>query len=277
MTPELTKKVDRAIKLLQSIPQDTKIELCYSTGKDSDVILELAKMSGIPFEPIYKNTTCDLKGSIAHAREMGVRIVQPKQTFLQLIEKKGLPSRFVRFCCEVLKEYKIYDRAILGIRRDESSARAKRYLEPERCYYYKKNEKARHYFPILDWTIQDEEEFIKERGLKLHPHYYNENGELDLTRRVGCIGCPLASGNGKNELKEYPLVLKGRVKAYIKWWNTHPNSRARVLFPTPYNAVFYNLFCRDMKQYNAMWGDGLFENKKDAKTFLEEYFNVKLD
>ena len=92
------KKVERAIKLLQSIPQDGPIELCYSTGKDSDVILELAKMSGISFEAIYKNTTCDLKGSIAHAREMGVKVVQPKCNFLQLIEKKRLAFKV----CEIL-------------------------------------------------------------------------------------------------------------------------------------------------------------------------------
>lgn len=35
------------------------MELSYSGGKDSDVILELAKMSGIPFRPIYKKTTID--------------------------------------------------------------------------------------------------------------------------------------------------------------------------------------------------------------------------
>ena len=61
---DLNRKIDFAIKLLQSIPQDGPIEVCYSTGKDSDVILELAKMSGIPFVPIYKNTTCDQPGSI---------------------------------------------------------------------------------------------------------------------------------------------------------------------------------------------------------------------
>ena len=33
------KKVARAIKLLQSIPQDGEIEVSYSGGKDSDVIL----------------------------------------------------------------------------------------------------------------------------------------------------------------------------------------------------------------------------------------------
>ena len=38
MTEELKKKVDRAIRLLQSIPTDKgDIELSYSGGKDSDV------------------------------------------------------------------------------------------------------------------------------------------------------------------------------------------------------------------------------------------------
>ena len=48
MTEGLQKKVDFAIKLLQSIPQDGDIEISYSGGKDSDVILELTKMAGIP-------------------------------------------------------------------------------------------------------------------------------------------------------------------------------------------------------------------------------------
>lgn len=93
------RKIERAIKLLQSIPQDGPIELCYSTGKDSDIILELAKMAGIPFEAIFKNTTCDLPGSIAHAREMGVKIVQPKMNFLQIIEKfsRAIYCRFLQF------------------------------------------------------------------------------------------------------------------------------------------------------------------------------------
>ena len=60
MTEELKKKVDRAIRLLQSIPTDKgDIELSYSGGKDSDVILELAKMAKIPFRAIYKSTGID--------------------------------------------------------------------------------------------------------------------------------------------------------------------------------------------------------------------------
>ena len=99
MTEKLQKKVDRAIRLLQSIPtEDGPIEVCYSGGKDSDVILELAKMSGINYRAIYKDTTIDPIGTHGHCREMGVEIVRPKKTFLQLVEERGMPSRFSRFC-----------------------------------------------------------------------------------------------------------------------------------------------------------------------------------
>ena len=33
---DLSRKIDFAIKLLQSIPQDGPIEISYSTGKDDD-------------------------------------------------------------------------------------------------------------------------------------------------------------------------------------------------------------------------------------------------
>lgn len=66
------KKVERAIRLLKSIPTDEgPIEVSYSGGKDSDVILELAKMAGIPYRAIYKNTTIDPPGTIKHCKEKG--------------------------------------------------------------------------------------------------------------------------------------------------------------------------------------------------------------
>ena len=172
MTEGLQKKVDRAIRLLQSIPQDGDIEISYSSGKDSDVILELAKMAGIPYRAIYKNTTIDPPGTIAHAREVGAEVIYPQKTFFQLISEKGFPSRLSRWCCSVLKEYKVCDRAIQGIRRSESKKRAKRYKEPEMCRVYSAKEKVKVYLPILEWTDNDVAEFIKERNIKCHPLYY---------------------------------------------------------------------------------------------------------
>ena len=181
MTEGLQKKVDRAIRLLQSIPQDGDIEVSYSGGKDSDVILELTKMAGIPYRAIYKNTTIDPSGTIAHAREMGAEVVRPKKTFFQLISEKGFPSRVSRWCCSILKEYKICDRAIQGIRRSESKKRAERYKEPEICREYSAREKVKVYLPILEWTDEDVAEFIKERNIKCHPLYYR-GGNLMLPK-----------------------------------------------------------------------------------------------
>ena len=209
----LNRKIDFAIKLLRSIPQDGTIELSYSGGKDSDVILELARMSGIPFEAIYKNTTIDPPGTIAHCKENGVKIVQPKKSFVQIVEEKSMPSRFSRFCCEILKEYKIHDRAIQGIRRAESTARAKRYKEPEYCRLYSKGEKVRIYLPILEWSLDDVAKFIADRGIKCAPMYYDQNGIFHPERRLGCIGCPLATDNGRGEFKQYPQLLKRIIKA----------------------------------------------------------------
>ena len=50
------KKIDTAIRLLQTTCGEQEVELCYSGGKDSDVILELAKMAGIKYRAIYKNS-----------------------------------------------------------------------------------------------------------------------------------------------------------------------------------------------------------------------------
>ena len=74
MNKELEKKVEQAVKLLQVCYKAAgePLEVAYSGGKDSDVILELAKMSGIEYRAIYKNTTIDPPGTIKHVMENGV-------------------------------------------------------------------------------------------------------------------------------------------------------------------------------------------------------------
>lgn len=270
------KKVARAIRLLQSIPQEGEIEISYSGGKDSDVILELAKMAGIKYRAIYKNTTIDPPHTIRHCKEKGVEIMQPKLSFYKLIEKKGLPTRRARFCCSELKEYKVLDRAIQGIRRSESIKRRDRYKEPEICRIFSKDSKVKVYLPILDWTDADVERFIKERGIKCHPLYYDENGNFRVERRLGCIGCPMASGNGKKELKQYPSVLKAMIRAADRYLETHPQSSAKEKFGNACNMMYHNLFCSSFAEYEEKMSVDLWGGQLDTKEYLQEYFNVKL-
>lgn len=251
------KKIQSAIRLLQSIPTtEGPIEISYSTGKDSDVILELAKMANIPFRAIYKNTTIDRPGSLKHAKEVGAEIINPKKNMLELIAEKGWPSRWFRFCCRELKEYKVLDRAVHGIRRSESKSRSDRYKEPEICRVYGSSKnKVRVYLPILEWTNEDIERFIKERGIKCHPHYYDEGGNFHVERRVGCIGCPMQHDMGKADFKQFPGLFKQMLKAYQKYFDTHKESKTAKLFPDAYHAVFMKLFCKDYEEYNLIaWG-----------------------
>ena len=276
MRPELEKKVERAIRLLQSIPQDGDIELSYSGGKDSDVILELAKMAGIPYRAIYKNTTIDPKGTIAHAREMGAEVIHPKKTFFQLVSKSGFPSRFQRFCCSALKEYKIYDRAIQGIRRSESKKRAKNYKEPEMCRVYSAKEKVKVYLPILEWTDQDVEEFIKERNIKCHPLYYR-GGQFDVTKRLGCVGCPLQSRKKRIQVfKDNPKMLKAWIRAGQKRYTSekYQNGKAKHKFKDAFEVMGYMLYCDNIEDFKEKTY-GLFGGF-DWKEFLQNEFKIDM-
>lgn len=270
------KKVARAIRLLQNIPQDGPIEVSYSGGKDSDVILELAKMAGINYRAIYKNTTIDPPGTIKHCREMGVEVIHPKISFMGLVAKKGVPTRRARFCCSELKEYKVLDRAIQGIRRSESIKRRERYKEPEICRVYDKNNKVRVYLPILDWTDNDVARFIEERNIKCHPLYYDNDGKFHAERRLGCIGCPMKSDNGKADYKRYPKLLKALTKAMIKFIDSHPHSASKRKFGNAYNLVFSDLFCDSYEDYLTKTETDLWGCKLDTKQFLSDYFKIEL-
>ena len=277
MTEGLQKKVDRAIRLLRSIPQDGDIEVSYSGGKDSDVILELAKMAGIPYRAIYKATTIDPPQTIAHAREMGAEVIYPQKTFFELISEKGYPSRVSRWCCSVLKEYKVCDRAIQGIRRSESRKRAERYKEPEVCRVYSAKEKVKQYLPILEWTDRDVEEFIKERNIKCHPLYYRGGGHFDVTQRLGCMGCPLASRKKRIQFfKDNPKWLKAWIRAGQKRYKSeaYQNGGAKHKFKDAFEAMGYQLYCENMDEFKektyGMFGDF------DWKEFLQKEFKIDM-
>ena len=283
MTDELQRKVDRAVKLIQSAGKVAKehgqpLEICYSGGKDSDVILELAKMSGIEYRAIYKNTTIDPPGTIKHAQENGVEMARPKMTFRQIIEKRGIPGRLRRFCCEVLKEYKISDYAVVGVRRDESVARKERYHEPEQCRVYNNKEKARLYYPLLEFTAKDVAEFIAERGIKCHPLYYDEEGNFHVERRLGCMGCPLVTPKQRiKEFAEHPGMVRLYVHAAQKFFNAHPNSKMRAYIDNACEWFVMSIYCNSVADFKQRFkADNLFGDKIDCKQFLEQQFNIKL-
>ena len=194
-----------------------------------------------------------------------------------MIEKGGMPTRRARMCCDILKEYKILNVAVQGIRRAESKAREDRYREPTICRIYgSKKNCVEVFLPILEWTDKDVADFIAERGIKCHPLYYDEQGRFHVERRLGCIGCPMQSDNGVADFKQYPKLLKQIVIRVQKWMDTHPNASSIAKFGDAYNLVYHNLFCESYEDYLYKKQVDLFGNVPDCKQMLERYFNIDL-
>ena len=281
MNIHLQKKVSQAVKLLQVCYRAAgePLEIAYSGGKDSDVILELARMAGIEYQAIYKNTTIDPPGTIKHAMDYEVEIRRPKESFFSLMMKGGYPNRFTRFCCSALKEYKILDNCVMGVRKCESVKRAKRYTEPTECRIYgsKKNH-VNAIYPILDWSDEDELEFIEERGIKLHPLYYREDGSIDITKRLGCMCCPLKYYKKRlQDFKQYPGMVKAYLRCGNEYLKTHPEAKTVKRFSDVYEYFVANAFFDNFRDYEkANLGEGMFDDEPDYKKLIEDYFHISL-
>ncbi len=212
----------------------------YSGGKDSDVMLELFKRSGVPFEVLNSHTTVDAPPTVRHIREQfrmleeqGIKatIHKPELTMWQLIVKKKMPPcRMQRYCCEYLKENTVKSRfAATGVRWAESVKRKnRREIEPkgkkeaEKLMIMNDNEKKRAITercaakgdmilnPILDWEDRDIWEFYWSE-CNLHNPLYNMG-----YYRVGCIGCPIAGKHRWKEFSDFPTYKRAYIRAFDK-------------------------------------------------------------
>lgn len=245
-------KEARAIARLKAFePQDEPYYLCYSGGKDSDVIRILAKLAGVKHEIHHNLTTADAPETVRYVKSIpDVTIHRPKLSMWQLIVKEMYPpTRIARYCCEELKENGGKNRLkITGVRWAESINRVKncgkiniigssktvQKKAENQGIQYEKNKKGdiilnndntetrrfvEHCYrttstmvnPIVDWSDDDVWEFLHYYGCKSNPLY--QCGY----KRVGCIGCPLAGYKRmKEEFARYPAYRKLYVSAFDK-------------------------------------------------------------
>lgn len=183
----------------------------YSGGKDSDVMLELFKRSGVPFEVHNSHTTADAPQTVYHIKkkfyeleQQGIRceIEKPRYqgvlvSMWSLIPQKLMPpTRLVRYCCEVLKESSCVNRYIAtGVRWDESNKRSTRgeFVKigktKKECENFSRvmlmndNDTSRRMTelcmqkhkmtvnPIIDWTHSDIWEFIQAEKIIVNTLY----------------------------------------------------------------------------------------------------------
>lgn len=256
---ERMRKMDLEHKSIERLKMASKMSLkhygkplvcTYSGGKDSDVMLELFKRSGIPFEAHNSHTTADAPQTVHHIREVfrelelqGVKCsidyhIQPdgsRITMWNLIPKKLMPpSRLVRYCCSELKETGCANRMIAtGIRWAESKKRKER--EVFENIVKSKNNKIKVTDEKMLLTDNDDTRRLFEQcQLKaktvvnpiidwedrdIWDYYWKEcKSHNPLYRmgyyRVGCIGCPIAHKSRYKEFADFPKYKTAYIKAF---------------------------------------------------------------
>lgn len=222
------------------------LQICYSGGKDSDVLVELAVRSGIDFEVVHSHTTADAPETVRYVRqrfkeleEKGVKCSiiyptykgEPTSMWKLIPQKKMPPTRIVRYCCEVLKETSGKNRAIAtGVRWGESVNRANsrgtfeanHAQKEKRIILLDDNTEDRRFVercemkssvtvnPIVEWIESDVWDYLAECKCESNPLY--KCG----FKRVGCIGCPIAGKHRWQEFEMFPKFKNLYVNAFQK-------------------------------------------------------------
>ncbi len=263
MLEDKIREAERTLKLASDMSDyyyHKPLIICYSGGKDSDVMLDIAKKCLEPdkFEVLNSHTTVDAPETVYHIRNVfkeceaeGIKTTVRMSTFKgkptsmwRLIVEKGTPpSRRIRYCCEVLKETSTPNRMVaVGVREDESRARQGREAfgvrEPraseteyrttghtyamfkldqyggKEAYQCRmitacKEHQDTIVNPIYRFTDADVWEYVKIFNVTINPLYARGY------KRVGCIGCPLASPTEmRKEFEDYPKYYENYIKAF---------------------------------------------------------------
>lgn len=223
----------------------------YSGGKDSDVLLELFKRSGVLFEVQHSHTTVDAPQTVYHVRKKFKELEQQgiqcnvempmykgkRVTMWSLIpQKKMPPTRLSRYCCQILKETGGANRFIAtGVRQDESNQRKTRKVYETNAA--KRKDAVRLSDELILNNDNDERRKMTEHcqlqgKMILNPIIdwthadiweYIQSEKIKTNplyqcgyNRVGCVGCPMARKHRWKEFADFPTYKRAYIRAFDK-------------------------------------------------------------
>ncbi len=137
MTQELRQKLYYSIAVLQRAEKLAKLYdpengfyLGFSGGKDSQALYHVAKMAGVQFKAYMAMTSVDPPAVVRFVKKNypDVVLIAPKESiYSAAIRKRVLPTRVMRWCCDIFKEGHGAGKVkLIGIRHEESVKRSKR-------------------------------------------------------------------------------------------------------------------------------------------------------
>lgn len=242
MTQQLQDKLNYSIQLLRRWEKlamlydpEEGFYLGFSGGKDSQALYHVAKMAGVKFKAHMAMTSVDPPAVVRFVKKNypDVELIAPKESIYSVaMKKRVLPTRVMRWCCDVFKEGHGAGKVkLIGIRHEESVKRAKRnemevssykfsgtqeefmeWQEDQRMKLYDSDIQDEDKVkciggkdsiivsPIIEWTKADVWEFLNDVVKVPHCELYDTGHH-----RIGCIFCPMSSLKQlRQDEKEYP-------------------------------------------------------------------------
>jgi len=232
-------KIEEAIAVIQTWePSGSKYQVCFSGGKDSQTAEDLTMCAEVPHDLVYNQTGIEHPELIYFMRDYypQIQVTKPKMTIWEGVFVHGLPTRKVRWCCELLKEYSGKDRVLItGLRAAESVARKRRCL----IETGRKNGKV-FINPIFNWSTAEVWEYIHQRKM---PYCSLYDKGFD---RLGCILCPMTTHEKTlDEWELQPKMAQAWFRAGRKYWEKmYPRWKAKgsrffEMFPTPNDYIWW--------------------------------------
>lgn len=250
MNTELIEKEQRAKELLRLMSKREPLYVCYSGGKDSDVIRILSELSGADYELHHNLTTVDAPETVYYVRKYvkPENIHRPERSMWQLIVDKRIPpTRIARYCCAELKERGgEFRKKVTGVRWAESRRRKDNQglftiIGKSKTVQKMGEESGVNFYVnaqggvVLNQDNAENRQFVENcyrtTSTLINPiidwtdaevweflkYYGCDSNPLYSQggKRVGCIGCPLAGyERQKADLAKYPAYRANYVKAF---------------------------------------------------------------
>ena len=203
-------KYEVAIERIKAFCEGRKTLVSFSGGKDSQACYHLCKEAGIEFEAEYSITRFEPPEALRFIREKYPDVKMRRayrEPLIKEIERRGLPTRMVRWCCAAKHQRREgFEVTVVGVRWEES---------PKRRDTWRMSGRAMHQFyicPICDWSEKDVWEYLNTRGIA-HCSIYDEG-----QKRMGCVCCPMSPKHMKWEAERWPKFAKVLLMGHKKSW-----------------------------------------------------------